>query len=83
MSTFFFSSSLDKELVRLVEEKRARESEEYSSKPAIIITTTAVNNNIQVKPIIETIPTTQPTPVAATSVSDTMNINDKIDDLLR
>jgi hypothetical protein len=70
---FFFSSSLDKELVRLVEEKKARELEEEKTQSS--------NNHIQVKPIIETIPVT-PTPPTF-SASDKMNTNDKIDDLLR
>ncbi len=76
MHFFSSSSSLDKELVRLVEEKKARELEEEK--------TQSNNNHIQVKPIIETIPVTSPTPPPpGFSASDKMNINDKIDDLLR
>ena len=79
LSAFFLFSSLDKELVRLVEERKARELEAEKAQAAA----TTTNNNIQVKPIIETIPTTQPAAANASSASDTMNINDKIDDLLR
>jgi len=63
--------SLDKELVRLVEERRAKEVAENKNK--------ATTNEIQVKPIIETIPTTTP---AASSLVKTNN-DEKVDDLLK
>ena len=69
---FSSPSSLDKELVRLVEEKTARESEAEEAK---------LNSNyIQVKPIIQTISTAPP---VVSSASDNMTIHDNIDDLLR
>ena len=68
---FSSPSSLDKELVRLVEEKTARELEAEEAK---------LNSNcIQVKPIIQTISTVPP----VSSPSDNMTIHEKIDDLLR
>ncbi len=71
-----FLFSLDKELVRLVEEKKLKEQLEASKNE----TTT---NEIKVKPIIETIPpeTSKPRPPSSSLVK--MNNHDKAEDLLR
>ncbi|CAF1248529.1 unnamed protein product [Rotaria sordida] len=61
---------LDEELVRLVEERRAQEQEATKNK--------TINDQIQVKPIIETLPEK-----VSASASTKMNKNDKIDDLLK
>lgn len=68
---FFFS--LDKELIRLVEEKKIKESAEMKTKQN--------TNNIQVKPVIETVASSKITSISPTSPK--MSINEKIDDLLR
>lgn len=69
----FFVFSLDKELVRLVEEKKARELAEEENKSNV--------TQIQVKPIIETVST--PNLTSAASASAKTDLNEKIDELLR
>ncbi|CAF3294200.1 unnamed protein product [Rotaria sp. Silwood2] len=67
---------LDQELVRLVEERRAQEQEAAKNK--------TTNNQIEVKPTIETVSQKGSIPPAnTTSASIKMNNNDKTDDLLR
>lgn len=73
---------MDKELVRLVEERKAKEMEASKLK--------AANHNIQVKPIIETADPPPPPPPAApaplpstTSTEAKMTLDEKVDDLLR
>lgn len=73
--------SLDKELVRLVEERKAREQEAMKNNNE--------GNQIQVKPIIETViekpAATPPPPSSSATVPVTTKTmkNDTIDDLLR
>ena len=67
-----FSFRLDQELVRLVEERKARELEEEKLK--------FTKNHIQVKPIIETVPTISS---RVPSAREKMELNEKIEDLLR
>jgi len=66
---------LDKELVRLVEERKAKEAEENRKKAAV------EKANIKVKPIVETVP---PPPPSTTSVgTPSMTLDEKVNDLLR
>ncbi|CAF2069702.1 unnamed protein product [Rotaria magnacalcarata] len=69
---------LDKELVRLVEERKAQEQEIAKRKES--------NNEIHVKPIIETVsdkPSLPPTMPPVASASAKIKDNEAIDDLLR
>ncbi|CAF1149237.1 unnamed protein product [Adineta ricciae] len=72
---------LDKELVRMVEERKAREREEAEIAKATAAT--APKNKIQVKPIIETVCQDTPASTTLTNPAAKTNTNDKTEDLLR
>ena len=73
--------SLDKELVRMVEERKAREREEAEIAKATAAA--ATKNKIQVKPIIETVCQDTPASTTITTPAAKTNTNDKTEDLLR